>query len=320
MSDNDQYTDTSNYGYTPSSAWCTAFIVMFSVSALIHSLQAWRAKYWVVYPTLVLGALIEILGWSGRLWSSENVLFITPFLVQICTLIMAPVFFSAFDYIMLGIAIRRLGPQYSVLRPMYYFIVFLIADIVSLILQAVGGGQAASSAADSAPTDSATTIMVVGICVQLASMGVFVALGFDFIIRANSKKSYAFRERQIESKTHGSRRNSEKMLSPEISDSSNVAAETNAANADLEGQTTERENLNRWWLMLAGCLISSIAIVIRGVFRSIELSDGWDGPIATNENLTNLLDGLPMIIAVGIFNVIHPLFVLPRRKAWKGFH
>lgn len=33
MSDNDNYTDVSNYGYTPSLGWSVAMIVLFGISA-----------------------------------------------------------------------------------------------------------------------------------------------------------------------------------------------------------------------------------------------------------------------------------------------
>lgn len=75
----------SNYGYTPTPAWCITFIVLFSLSATIHIIQAFRSKYWVIFPTLALGALIETIGWSGRLWSSKNVTLVSPFLMQIVT-------------------------------------------------------------------------------------------------------------------------------------------------------------------------------------------------------------------------------------------
>jgi hypothetical protein len=239
-------------------------------------------------------------------------------------LIIAPVFFSAFDYIILGVAIRKLGPKYSVLRPSWYLIIFLTADMISLVLQAVGGGRAASTADEGEPTDSATDIMVAGIIFQLIVMVVFVILGMDFIVRVTTGKSYAFRERQIAAKAlKPRRRDSEKSDRTVAVDPANP---TRASSDDaipkpmVSEDVNSKENVNRWWIMLAGCFISSLAIIIRGVFRSIELSDGWKGSIATNEMLTNGLDGIPMVIAVGIFNIINPLWVLPKRESWKGFH
>ena len=86
----DTHSDSSDYNYIPSPGWCISFIVLFSVIALVLSLQALRSKYWIVYPTIVLGALIEVLGWTGRYWSSQNVLLLTPFLMQITTYVSHP--------------------------------------------------------------------------------------------------------------------------------------------------------------------------------------------------------------------------------------
>lgn len=47
---------------------------------------------------------------------------------------------------MLAACITRFGSKYSLLGPKWYLIVFIIADAVSLILQAVGGGGAAKNA------------------------------------------------------------------------------------------------------------------------------------------------------------------------------
>ncbi|OCF34088.1 hypothetical protein I317_05638 [Kwoniella heveanensis CBS 569] len=293
-----EHTDQSNYGYTPSPSWALAYIVLFSVSAAVHVVQAWRYKYWIIYPTLVLGALTEVLGWSARYWSSQNVTLLTPFLMQISTLIMAPVFFSAFDYVILGLAIKRLGPQYSVLRPNWYFFTFITADLISLILQAVGGGQASSSAAEGAPTQSATNIMVAGIIFQLVAMATFMTLGADFIIRATMRRPYKFQERWTHNrlmKKQQKRRDSEKTL-------------------------TARAHLRAWWIMLIAVAISSTMILIRGVYRSVELVQGWTGHLMETEMYQNILDALMMLIAVGIYNFIHPGFLFPRKTSWKGYH
>jgi hypothetical protein len=38
------------------------------------------------------------------------------------------------------------------------------------------------------------------------------------------------------------------------------------------------------------------------------------------QNFQNFLDGLPMVIAVAIFNFINPTYLLPNRASWKGIH
>lgn len=72
------------YHYTPSVAWNAVLLTLFAISALVHSYQAYRSRYWIFFPTLVLGAVVEVAGYAGRLWSSQQVYVLTPFLMQIC--------------------------------------------------------------------------------------------------------------------------------------------------------------------------------------------------------------------------------------------
>ena len=161
------------------------------------------------------------------------------------SLIIAPVFFSAFDYTMLGMAISRLGQQYSLLRPMYFFIIFISADVLSLVLQAVGGGQASSQAADGSPTASATHIMVAGIIFQLISMGIFIFLLFDFMLRLRADRPYAFQLRRLE----------------RIRGANGGAVEKNAGSDDA---LPRRENMRNWWIFMMAVTVSSLMIIIRG--------------------------------------------------------
>lgn len=55
--------------------------------------------------------------------------------MQITTLIIAPVFFTAALYILLGNFINLLGRQSSLLSARMYTIVFLTCDVVSLVIQ-----------------------------------------------------------------------------------------------------------------------------------------------------------------------------------------
>lgn len=97
----------------------------------VHLGQAIWCRRWFLIPTLVLGGIGEIIGWSARLWSSivratpqlndaaltwlymKNIIADTPFLMQISTTIIAPTFLSAANFILLGTVINRAGPQYS---------------------------------------------------------------------------------------------------------------------------------------------------------------------------------------------------------------
>lgn len=52
----------------------------------------------------------------------------------------------------------------------------------------------------------------------------------------------------------------------------------------------------------------------RSVYRSVELLNGWEGPIIKMQTLFDILDGMLMCLAVWIFNIVHPGFFLPRHE------
>ncbi|THC91407.1 hypothetical protein EYZ11_009136 [Aspergillus tanneri] len=108
----------------------------------------------------------------------------TAFLMQISTLIIAPTFFTAGIYLLLGRFIQVLGRESSILSPNLYLWIFCTCDVISLVIQAIGGGMA-SSEADKVGGDTApgTHIMVAGIVFQMFSITVFVACAADFVRR-----------------------------------------------------------------------------------------------------------------------------------------
>lgn len=55
--------------------------------------------------------------------------------MQITTLIIGPVFFTAALYVLLGTFIAILGRGYSLISARMYTIVFLSCDLISLVLQ-----------------------------------------------------------------------------------------------------------------------------------------------------------------------------------------
>ncbi|EAL20696.1 hypothetical protein CNBE0610 [Cryptococcus deneoformans B-3501A] len=325
----DQYSLTSPYDYTPT-GWVTIlFIVLFSVSGALHLVQATIFKYWIVFPTIAVGVALEIIGWAGRYWSNQNVLYNPPFLMQIITMVTDQkrtdllshqcssvvgwlanlrrvaikstadqMCLLAWDYTILGIAIQNLGRQYSILAPKAYVALFVTCDVISLILQAVGGGWAASS--EFPVPKSPTNIMVAGIIFQLVSMIIFSLLACDFMYRAWKKKPYQRKLRQV--------------VDEPIGETGSGATE------GTEGEKydeVERSAVVRgWWWVMAGTAICSLMIIIRGVYRSVELVQGWNGYVISREVYQDCLDGIPMFIAVLSINIFHPGFFLPRRRKW----
>jgi hypothetical protein len=187
----------SPYGYMPDKAICILFLSLFAFSTLLHTGQATAYRMWWLFPTVILGGIGEILGWTGRLWSSENILHETPFMIQIATTIIAPTFILAANFIMFGRIINTLGDAYSRLPPRLYSRIFLSCDIISLIVQAAGGGTAAAANTLEA-ANVGGNIMLGGITFQLFLITVYLALAGEFLVRYHWNKPFPKRENATE--------------------------------------------------------------------------------------------------------------------------
>ncbi|KFZ01418.1 hypothetical protein V500_00771 [Pseudogymnoascus sp. VKM F-4518 (FW-2643)] len=187
------------YGYYPSLGAGIAFCVLFGISMLLHAFTSARYRTWWQL-IFAIGALGEVIGWAGRTWSSECPYQTTPFLIQICTLILAPAFFTAGIYVILGRLIVTFGRHVSPLSPNAYLYIFCTADIVSLVVQAVGGGMASFAYQQTPPrdTETGTHIMVAGILFQLAAIIVFSFLFARVIVKALKSRGEVLRQREIQ--------------------------------------------------------------------------------------------------------------------------
>ncbi|PMD26778.1 RTA1-domain-containing protein [Hyaloscypha hepaticicola] len=189
----------STYGYTPSLGAGIAFCVLFGLSMVLHTFTSIRYRTWWQL-VFTVGALCEVLGWAGRTWSHYCLYMTTPYLLQICTLIIAPTFFTAGIYVILGRLIRSFGRGVSPISAAAYLYIFCTADVVSLVIQAAGGGMAAVAYEQNPPknTDNGTHIMVAGILFQLASILVFVSLFVVVIFRSLKSKGELLTQRRIQ--------------------------------------------------------------------------------------------------------------------------
>ncbi|KAL1410302.1 hypothetical protein Q8F55_004308 [Vanrija albida] len=308
------------YGYTPSLVTTVPFVAVFGALTILHAGLAVRYRYWSALGTMVTGGLLEVIGWAGRVWSSQNPHAFDPFIMQITCLIIGPVFFSAWDYTMLGACIARLGPQFAVLGAKWYLMVFIVADVVSLVLQAIGGGGASVAAQDGKDTSKSTNIMVAGILFQLAATTIFAVLAADFMYRVVFNKPYAFRERQI-ARAHSKAlaKQAEAAGGTELMPASNESVLStdpkDTAPADGAPAAPDAADIRGVQYLLGGVAVATLLIVVRGVYRSIELLQGWNGYIITHEPYFIWLDGFPMILCMTVLAVAYPGWLLSQTHA-----
>ena len=77
-------------------------------------------------------------------------------------------------------------------------------------------------------------------------------------------------------------------------------------NCQEQGIPTPYPKTNKFKLFIAALVISDLTIVIRGIYRVIELAQGWRGYLITTEPWLYGFDTLMMSICMGIWVVGHP--------------
>ncbi|KAJ6622845.1 RTA1-domain-containing protein [Mycena sp. CBHHK59/15] len=179
--------DDANYGYVPQESVAILFIVLFGISTILHIGQAIHYRMWWLFPTACLCGVGEIIGWSGRIWSSISPTLKDPFLMQITTTIISPTPLIAVNFILLTRIILRLGSQYSWITPHWYSIVFVSCDLIALVIQGIGGGMA-SSANDLANANIGAHVMLGGIVFQFVAIVVYTLLSAQYLWRYTKNK------------------------------------------------------------------------------------------------------------------------------------
>ncbi|TVY30195.1 Sphingoid long-chain base transporter [Lachnellula hyalina] len=249
------------FGYRPSLAAGIVFLILFFLSACTHLFQAIRYRKWWL-SLFVLGAGCECLGWIARTAAWKCSYSSDLFSMQIAILIFSPAFTTAGIYIILFRMIPILGKHSSPFPPKLCLLLCLGIDIVSLSLQAAGGGLAAQSFHKATDTRPGTYTMVAGILFQLAS-----TISYSILM------SIVF----------------------------------------VRGFAGIKDNKPLRWL--SGAMVLAIVCMItRGVYRSIELLQGWRGFLNTHQVYIIALDGALMVIAVVALNVCNPERLLKQAR------
>ncbi|GAA5823601.1 hypothetical protein JCM11251_000693 [Rhodosporidiobolus azoricus] len=248
------------YGYNPSLAPAIVYIICFALITAYQTYQVGRSRIWWL-SVLLVGGIGEIVGWIGRLLAWDNPYDLNWFLMQIICLILAPCFFSATIYGILGMIVRSIGREYSLLRPSFYLILFCTMDLIAIVVQAVGGGMAAIALKNDDSSSNGTHIMVAGVAIQLFAMICFCILGLDVWRRARKDRSY---------------------------------------------QNRPHPQQGRLRAIAFGLTFSSIWLLIRCIYRVIELAEGWTGYLMTHEPYFCVLDAMCMVFAQGVFMFTWP--------------
>lgn len=117
---------TSFYNYRINLAAYIAFVVCFSLLLIVFVL-VWllnRRRYHLFTAAMLLGLVIEVLGYAARVWAYYDQWDENAYIVQLCCITLAPALFSAAIYVCLAWIVVIYGEENSRIKPnTYTFIV-----------------------------------------------------------------------------------------------------------------------------------------------------------------------------------------------------
>ena len=86
-------------------------------------------------------------------------------------------------------------------------------------------------------------------------------------------------------------------------------------NSRTNGIPTPYPKTKKFKMFVAAVVISDIAIILRAIYRVIELAQGWRGYLITTEPWFYGFDTALMIICMGVWVIGHPGITLGREFA-----
>ena len=172
--------EASIFDYRPSLAANAAFIALFGISMVVQIAEGVRWKTKAFTSCMVCGCITEMIGYGGRVIMYNDPFEFSGFIMQIVCITVAPVFFSASIYLTLHDTIVNLSPGLARFKPKFYYILFIVCDVISLIFQSVGGGMSSSSEGGS---QTGVNIALFGLSFQVFTLSVWIALSIDYALR-----------------------------------------------------------------------------------------------------------------------------------------
>lgn len=109
-------------------------------------------------------------------------------MIQICSLIISPVFVSAAEYVLFCKIIEKAGHRLFHIPSSLFWIGFIIFDIISLSIQTVGGVEV-SNAQDINDLNHGSAVMRSGIIFQLSNTVLFAVLLLGAAVRLKQRNT-----------------------------------------------------------------------------------------------------------------------------------
>lgn len=261
-------------GYIPKLWPAILSTICYAVSGLVHwrHYAIMRQKYML---TLTVGMTLMSVGLMVRIIYSFSSTSLGLYIFTTLLVLLSPCAFLATDYVLLARISHALGPEIAdkclLVSSSRIVKIFIWSDVVTFLLQMSGGGMGAI-AGNIAKLGQ--KISVVGLVLQLISFAFFTVVILVFGWRVLTMFPSLWFPRK---------RSSFHLM-----------------------QLWETHAIEDWRILFFAMCCTCVGILIRSVFRIVELSQGYTGYLATHEGFFYLLDALPLWISMTIFCFVWP--------------
>ncbi|CUM45727.1 uncharacterized protein AC631_01605 [Debaryomyces fabryi] len=289
------------------------YLVVFIVTFLYFTLMIWKSRFHWFNVAFFCGIGLEFAGFIGRVMSFSDMTDMNYYILQLVCLTIAPAFIMGGIYYLFAQLVVVYGREYSILRPMWYSYIFITCDVLSLIIQAGGGGAASYASNNFEDARPGSYVMIAGIAFQVFAMSFFLLFWFHFLFQTFFKHRPAKEEGSFDENKYdpawknASTANFFKMIFNTKSSQAHRATYLEQFYNPLFANIRARKLF--YWFPLA-MTIAVIAVYIRCIYRVVELAQGFSGYLITHEVYIMVLDALMIAITAIVFVPFHPVFVL----------
>ncbi|EXL54191.1 hypothetical protein FOCG_07272 [Fusarium oxysporum f. sp. radicis-lycopersici 26381] len=176
---NYRHADWSFYRYEPSTAAAVIFVVLFSITTIVHVFQLIKTKTWYMLA-FCLGGISEIAGYIGRAINSTEdpgCWTLGPYVVQSVLLLIAPALIAASIYMTLSrVILLKEGEVHAVIRRRWLTKIFVVGDIISIELQSAGGSMMSGANEGNNLMKIREYVIIGGLFFQLVIFGIFIVV------------------------------------------------------------------------------------------------------------------------------------------------
>ncbi|KAK4247463.1 RTA1 like protein [Corynascus novoguineensis] len=263
-------------GYFPNEGVNIFLAIGYALAAIITLVIGVWKKTWGYSIAVGAGCILEFAGYIGRVLLARNPWNDSAFKLQIVAIILGPTLICVGLYLTLKHAVLALNRSLSRVKPRLYPLFFVPADVSCLVIQAIGGGIAASAGRDKYDLlQHGNRTIMAGIVLQVVVLATFGALAGDYLFRAGR----CFR-------------------------SGSVAPEYQAG---AELWVTKKFRIFMWAIGIA-----YVTLLIRCIYRIAEMAGGWGNHIMQDEPSFVVLESFMVLIASALLAVFAPGIFFPQ--------